>query len=477
MHPVKLPFFDNHACKFSIKLLVFGLRLRDAMPEDQNIEWKESWRDEYLKWICGFANAQGGRIYIGVNDDGCVTGVTDYRKLLEDIPNKVQTTLGIMVDVNLLREEDLYYIEINISPSSFAVNYRGEYYYRSGSTRQQLKGAALTDFLLKKTGYSIRWDAEPAPQFSAEELDYESFDLFRKAAKSSGRVTDADLKVGNIELLNRLGLLTPDGYLKKAAVLLFYRQPELLISGCYIKLGMFGEGADLQYQEEIRGSLIIMAERLMEIIFLKYLKADITYEGKIRVERYPYPREALREIIYNALIHCDWRAGEPVYVKVTKDSLSISNVCQLPLGWTQSTLMSSHKSKPHNPDIANTFFRAGYVEIWGRGIEKVRETCRQYGLEEPSFEILGEDLTVTFYSRKKESDSLHKVSQADIKKTNSLKDYIIAEIRANPQVTLAAIATNASVSKRSVQYAINKLVDSKIIKREGTARSGRWIIL
>jgi ATP-dependent DNA helicase RecG len=69
--------------------------------ESQNIEWKETWRDEYLKWICGFANAQGGKIYIGINDKGAVVGLPDAKKLLEDIPNKAKNHLGILVDVNL----------------------------------------------------------------------------------------------------------------------------------------------------------------------------------------------------------------------------------------------------------------------------------------------------------------------------------------------------------------------------------------
>lgn len=81
------------------------------MAESQNIEWKESWRDEYLKWICGFANAQGGgKIYIGTRDDGTVIGVSNSKKLLEDIPNKIQNKLGIMADVNLLTEGELDYI-------------------------------------------------------------------------------------------------------------------------------------------------------------------------------------------------------------------------------------------------------------------------------------------------------------------------------------------------------------------------------
>lgn len=73
--------------------------------ESQNIEYKESWRDEYLKWICGFANAQGGTLYIGVDDNGEVVGLNDVKKLSEDIPNKVRDKLGIVVEVNLLEKE------------------------------------------------------------------------------------------------------------------------------------------------------------------------------------------------------------------------------------------------------------------------------------------------------------------------------------------------------------------------------------
>ena len=94
------------------------------MKESQNTEWKESWRDEYLKWICGFANAQGGRIYIGTNDDGTVIGVLDSKKLLEDIPNKVRDTLGIIVEVNLLTQNEKDYIEICVNPSSYPVNFK-----------------------------------------------------------------------------------------------------------------------------------------------------------------------------------------------------------------------------------------------------------------------------------------------------------------------------------------------------------------
>ena len=118
------------------------------MSENQYIEYEESWRDVYLKWICGFANAQGGKIYIGKNDAGKVTGVKDAKRLMEEIPNKVKDILGILVDVNLKKLKKVEFIELNVEPYPYPINYKGQYHYRSGSTKQELKGAALDKFLL-----------------------------------------------------------------------------------------------------------------------------------------------------------------------------------------------------------------------------------------------------------------------------------------------------------------------------------------
>jgi len=105
------------------------------MNDTQRIEWKESWRDECLKSICGFANAEGGVLVIGRNDKGVAVGVKDARKLLQDIPNKVRDILGIIVDVNLRKDAGKETLEKEV-----------------GSTNQALKGAALDRFLMRKIG-------------------------------------------------------------------------------------------------------------------------------------------------------------------------------------------------------------------------------------------------------------------------------------------------------------------------------------
>jgi ATP-dependent DNA helicase RecG len=134
------------------------------MKESQQIEWKSSWRDDYLRWICGFANAAGGTLVIGRDDRGVAVGVKDARHLIEEIPNKVRDILGIMVDVNLRRKEGKDLVEIRVEPYPSPISYRGEYHYRSGSTKQELKGAALERFLLKKRGR--HWDDAPEPSFT-----------------------------------------------------------------------------------------------------------------------------------------------------------------------------------------------------------------------------------------------------------------------------------------------------------------------
>ena len=189
--------------------------------ESQNVEFKELWRDEYLKWICGFANAQGGHIYIGVNDDRQVVGAEDAHRLLEDVPNKVRDVLGIIVDVNLLEDDGKEYVEIVVPPYSNPINYKGQYHYRSGSTKQELKGASLNRFLLLRGG--IHWDEFLVPNVKVDDLSEAAFNRFRKEASQSGRVDKEVLDDSNEALIENLHLIDDTQQLMRSAVMLFQK--------------------------------------------------------------------------------------------------------------------------------------------------------------------------------------------------------------------------------------------------------------
>ena len=453
------------------------------MVESQNIEYKESWRDEYLKWICGFANAQGGTIYIGIDDRGNVTGVKNAKKLMEDIPNKIQTGLGIVADVNLLTKNDLEYIEIKVMPSSFPINYHGEFHYRSGSTKQQLTGIALSQFILQKTG--LRWEDAPVEDTSVSDLDDESFKVFRREALRRKRMTDDELNISNEELLKKLHLME-NGKLKRAAVLLFYHDPSVVQPGICIRIGKFGEQAEVEYQDVLEGSLLTMADRVIDLIYLKYLKAKISYEHDRRIETYPFDRNAIREAVYNAIVHNCYMFGVPIQIRIEEESIIISNHCILPDGWTVETLMQPHESEPYNPRIANVFYLAGYIETWGQGIKKICDSCRAIGAEVPTFELRGNGMRVHFAALqsaiiKTSSDpkvqNEPKGEPLDDSLESLLLNKVIAEMRKNPQITYDGLVSSVGVSRSSIKRAVLKLTEAKRIERVGGKRYGHWRVL
>ena len=363
------------------------------MPEQQNIEYKSIWKDEYLKWICGFANAQGGTLIIGKDDNGTVVGIKNAKKLLEDLPNKITTILGIVADVNLHETPQGDFMEIVVEPQPNPVNYKGEYHYRSGSTKQELKGAALDKFLLQKHGR--HWDSVLVPNVTVDDLKQETFDFFRKKSIKSKRLDEDVLTDSNEILLNNLKL-TENGYLKRAALLLFHPDPEKFVTGAYVKIGFFETDSNLIFQDEIHGNLFEQVEKTIDLLFTKYIKALISYEGIYRVETYEYPKEAVREAIHNAVAHRDYTGGMPIQISVYKDKIMIWNYGQLPEGWTTADLLEKHSSQPYNPDIANAFFRIGYIESWGRGMDKMKEKCIEANLPAPTLSVKGNDFWITF---------------------------------------------------------------------------------
>ena len=205
------------------------------MPEQQNIEYKQSWHNDYLKWVCGFANAQGGVIFIGKDDNGNVVGITDYKRLMDDIPNKIRNSIGIMVEVNLHEEAGMHFIEIVTHPYSVPISLRGRYYYRSGSTKQELTGASLNEFLLKKSGKT--WDDVVEPRASFDDIDEKTVSTFLKASENAGRLPENE-GLALPELFEKLRL-TENGNLKRAALILFGIDPGKFYPNTFVKIGFW----------------------------------------------------------------------------------------------------------------------------------------------------------------------------------------------------------------------------------------------
>ena len=394
--------------------------------ESQHTEWKEAWRDDYLRWVCGFANSQGGRLLLGVNDKGQVVGLPDAAKLLEDLPNKMRDLLGLVVDVNLHRHDGLQYLELVVQAYPNPISYRGHYYMRSGSTLQELKGAALDRFLLGRQGRT--WDGVPLPQFSLTDVSAPAMARFRQLAQRSGRLDAETLAEDDAGLLNKLRL--KDGaYYKRATALLFAADPQRFVTGAFVKVGYFESETELLYHDEVEGDLFHQVKNTLDLLLTKYLKAIISYEGIVRVETYPVPRAALREAVLNALVHRDYAVTAPVQIRVYEDRLRIWNPAVLPEGWCLSTLLGAHSSSPYNPAIANALFRAGEIEAWGRGVERIFAACRAAGVPKPVLRYEPNDMWLEFAF-----DAAYlKLLRAGQKQAEQVEAQVTPEV--TPQVT------------------------------------------
>ena len=140
-------------------------------------------------------NAYGGTLFIGKDDDGKVVGIENSKKLLEDLPNKIVSALGIVADVNLRREGEKNYIEIYVEKYPSLISCRGKYYYRSGSVLREITGKELDRALLKSQGRT--WDGVPLPKLSTNDLKSDAIDLFKQKAVTRRRLSEEDASVSN----------------------------------------------------------------------------------------------------------------------------------------------------------------------------------------------------------------------------------------------------------------------------------------
>ena len=429
--------------------------------ESQTIEWKWSWQEEYLKWLCGYANTDGGVLNIGVNDDGYVVGLENTKKMLESLPNKINDKLGILASIqvhpvfgaenirygrsipesvasklinqyatgelstssvpaddkiykslvkieeeNKIWEDDngyREYISIEVIKYPFAISCEGKYYKRSGSTLHELNGFELQNFLLERAGKT--WDAVPLPGISVDDLSKTAIEAFKKKAVKSGRMSEAEVDIDDETLLRNLKLF--DGqYLTRAAVLLFHPEPELYATGAYIKIGYFAKvGAfgkdseiieDLQYQDVIEGPLILQVDKANDLIFSKYFKGLVDYDGVQRTETKMLTKAIVRELLLNAINHKNYATGVPIQVSIYDDKIIIFNMGE----WskrvpTDITVYEKHESVPHNPKIADVSFRSGDVESWGRGYLKIKAECKKINAELPEIDATGGGVSVS----------------------------------------------------------------------------------
>ena len=448
--------------------------------ENQVIEWKESWQDKYLEWICGYANAQGGTLYIGVDDDGNVKGLDSkiIKRLLEDIPNKITAAFGMTCDVNERKKDKKKYIQIVVKKSKLPLNLHGRYYYRTGSVKKEITGFELTEFIIKSTGTSYDEMISDTPR---DRLTFDALETkYRKATRKA------------IELDNDLisfRLMQEDGQMTNAGVLLADQwniHHSRVFCTRWNGLEKAGSVQDALDDDEFTGSVLTIFDSTMAFI-KKNSQKGWRKDKDQRIELPDYPERAIEEGIVNALIHRSYlQTGAHSQVDIYDDRLVITNPGGMFDGSEVQLLDLRHvPSKLRNPILADMFGRLRLMERRGSGFKKILdayESEERYREElRPEFYTDGYNFFLTLWNLNYAHNKAQIKAQvkAQTKSQNNAADdreYLLLLIRENPSITQAELAELMNRSRRSVQSMMKKLIEDGTVERIGSKKQGTWMV-
>ena len=357
--------------------------------EGSMLEYKESISSSLARELVAFANSGGGRILLGVRDDGSVKGIedtNDLRARIQDIARNCDPP------VNILLERVGNITAINVRESSGKpVQCSDGFFWRQGAVTQKLTREEIRASFQKEG--TIRFDLSICTKFKyPDDFDSDKFSTWLNSSGISRRGEIEDVLV-NIEAAERS---SGNLLFRNAGVLFFAKEPRRFFNQAYITCILYKGTTKVHVldRKDFAGGAASDIEECMR--FIERNTRTAYRIEKLRREDIPeYPIPSLREAITNAVMHRDWfNEGSNVFVEISADHIAISNPGGLPPGMQQSDL--GHRSVRRNPIIADLFHRIGFIEKAGTGIRRMREGAREMGYPEPEFNVDG-FFSVIFY--------------------------------------------------------------------------------
>lgn len=373
-----------------------GLKSLLTAYESEHLELKRS-TSELESGMKAYAAMLNGRlpgfVVFGVSNDGSIIGQDVSSQTLERIANHAADKIDPPAFPELetvALENGKTVIVVRVSGGTGLYLYEGRPYQRVGATTQHMPSAVYERRLLERLHGTARWENQIAEGFGIDDLVYRDIVLTVEEAVRRQRLDEPNTRDA-YELLLGLGLLNDEGRLLNAAMVLFGRAERMQAHypQCQLRMARFrGTTTDefLDNRQEI-GNAFEFFERAQ-----RFMRDHLPVAGRIvpgvfeRIDEPLYPTEALREAIANAICHRDYSiGGGAITIAIFDDRLEIGSAGPLPFGQMAEDLIRPHPSRPWNPLIAQTFYRRGIVEKWGRGTLKIIELVRDAGLVSPEF--------------------------------------------------------------------------------------------
>lgn len=362
--------------------------------ENQNIEFKQEYVPDIRKEVMGFANADGGTVFVGVRKDGAVLGIDDPDGVMLQIVNSLKDSLSpdVMpfVKVNTVEIEGKHVVEIDVTTGTNRPYYirekglkPGGVYVRKGSSTQPMTEEGIREMLLQNSGRSF----EQCRSMN-QELTFQTF---------FAEMQSRSLEVGQSQM-RTLKLIGEDGLYTNLAL--------LLSDQCEIttKVALF-QGTDKEQfrdRKEFTGSILKQLEDVYQFIDL-INKTKATFSGLNRSDKRDYPEAAVREALLNSIVHRDYSFSGSNLINIFEDRIEFVSLGGLVSGLELKSIFLG-VSQSRNPNLAAVFYRMKLIESYGTGIRKIELVYKSNRLQ-PEFETAKGVFRVTLPNRNEDQDT------------------------------------------------------------------------
>ena len=416
------------------------------MRETRTIEFKEKITNTFLKTVSAFSNYDGGEIFFGMDDNGNIKGLPDIKQACLDIENKVNDSITPQPDYTLELQNNDRTIKLTVkSGPQKPYLYKSKAYKRNDTATIEVDTLELSRLILE--GKNIRFEELPCKD---QEL---TFDTLCQKLKEC-----IQIEAFNQDTLKTLNLYNSTiGYNNAAGILADKNH----FPG--IDIVKFGESISVIQKRATfdNRSILEVYEKALEVFKDYYQYEEIQGTDRKKVEK--IPEAAFREAIANALIHRVWDVESQIRVSMFDDRIEIISPGGLPSGITEDEYLAGKLSVLRNRNLANVFYRLGFVEIFGTGITRIKQLYEN-GLRQPDFELSENTIKIVL-----------PVFENNLNLTeDERKIYMI--LSRTMLKSISEIAPYVEFGKSKTTQLLKKMGEKGVVKIEGRGRGTKYMV-
>ena len=468
--------------------------------EDAKTEFKQSFSDDVIIALVAFANSKGGKVYVGMRDNGTVCGVSLGKEALQTWINEIKqkTEPSIIPDLEVIDVDGKQVVMLTVQEYPVKpVSTKGRYYVRQANSNHLMSAFEISNSILQTKNSS--WDYYPCIGKTLSDIDIEKVKkVMRVIAKRNDRFNITD----PMEFLRKYELIDDQNHISNGCYLMFCNDINILTT---IQMGHFASEIVIKDDYIVDSDIIEQVEEVMQFIRKHINKALIIVDTQTQnIQRWDYPLDALREIVLNMIVHRDYRAKSESTIKIFSDHILFYNPGQLPDGITIEQLrQNNYVSKPYNKQIAKIFKEMGEIERFGTGVKRVCDMFIDYGLPKPEWLLTADGLVVKVFATPSTENGTLNDENGILNDENGtlngtlndengtlngqLNSALTETLKAKPKLILDYITLNQGVNAQCILNELNiprdtfnkiirQLIDLNLIERRGSKKTGGYYL-